>query len=346
MSATPPHLLLSTIDAQLARHSGYHLLAGYLPQAESVTAPRLDPPGGWPRLAAGAARRVAFTRWYLGGCAKLEWLAWRRLRRGFEGIVHFLWADRDLGFLDLLLNDRRHRLVATVHNCADQLPSVIRHPRRLRRAAAIILMSETQRAYFRAAGVADARIHFLPHGVDTDYFSPPPARDTSEFVALSVGGYRRNFTLLREVCAQLANTPRLRFEIVGPAAVAEKFHGLPNVRFFHGLDDTALLARYRGASCLLHLAEQATANNVVLEAIACGLPVVSERVGGIPEYLDSSCALLTAPGDGREVVSVLRRLGESSALQSELGTGARQRAGELAWPKIAARTLELYQSLA
>ncbi len=338
-----PHLLLATTDAQLARRSGYQLLAEYLPQGESLTAPRGDPAGGWRWLVAGAARRAAFTRWYLGGCAELEWHAWLRLRRGFEGVVHYLWCDRDLGFLDLLLNPRHHRLVATFHNCADQLPAVIRHPRRLHKAAAIILMSETQRAFFREAGVPDARIHFLPHGVDTSYFQPAPDERRGEFVALSVGGYRRNFALLREVCAA---APGLRFEIVGPVAVAEKFRGLRNVRFLSGLSDAELLGKYQSASCLLHIAEQATANNVILEALACGLPVVAERVGGIPEYLDASCALLSEAGDGVQIVSALNRLAGSAALQSEMRSAARQRAAELAWPKIAARTLELYQSLA
>ncbi len=343
MSAIPPHLLLATIDGQLARRSGYHLLAEYLPEGETLTAPRRDPAGGWRRLAAGAARRLAFTRWYLGGCAELEWQAWRRLQSGFEGVVHYLWCDRDLGFLDLLLNRNQHRFVATFHNCADLLPEVIRHPRRLRKAAAIILMSETQRAYFRQAGVPDSRIHFLPHGVDTAYFQPAASERRSEFVALSVGGYRRNFALLREVCAAV---PQLNFEIVGPAAVAEKFRGLTNVRFLSGLSDAELLARYHGASCLLHIAEHATANNVLLEALACGLPVVAERIGGIPEYVDSSCALLTEAGDGAQITNALQRLAQSAGLQSEMQFAARLRALELAWPKIAARTLELYQSLA
>ena len=336
MSDTPPHLLLSTIDANLSRRSGYHLLAEYLPEAERITAPRRDAAGlKW--LAIGAARRFAFTSWYLAGCAEMEYAAWRRIRRGFDGIVHFLWCDRDLGFLDRALDPKRHRLVATVHNCADMLPAIIRNPRRLRDAAAIILMSETQRAFFRDAGIPDQRIHFIPHGVDTAFFSPPPPREAGEFIALSVGGYRRNFALLREICAAM---PSVKFEIVGPPAVAEKFRDLANVRFFSGLNDVELLAKYQGASCLLHLAEQATANNVVLEALACGLPVVTEPVGGIPEYVNDACALLGEPGDS------LRRLAESPALLARMSAAARLRAEELAWPKIAARTLDLYRSLA
>ncbi len=336
MTAPPPHLLLSTIDAKLARRSGYHLLAEYLPDAERITAPRADSKG-WRRLAAGAARRFAFTSWYLAGCADMELAAWRRLRSGFEGIVHYLWCDRDLGFLDLAMDPSRHRLVATVHNCADMLPLVIRHPARLRRAAAIILMSETQRPFFRAAGVPDDRIHFLPHGVDTDYFLPDRRQENGEFVALSVGGYRRDFRLLREICGAL---PGIRFEIVGPPPAAGHFSGLGNVRFRSGLSDGELLAQYQGASCLLHIAEQATANNVVLEALACGLPIVAEPVGGIPEYVDPSCALLGDP------LAALGRLSASRALRSEMSDMARRRAEEVAWPKIAERTLALYRSLA
>jgi glycosyltransferase involved in cell wall biosynthesis len=336
MSDNPPLLLLSTIDAQLSRHSGYHLLAEYLPLAKRITVPRRDATG-WKWIAMGTARKFALSSWYLAGCAEMEYAAWRRIRQGFTGIVHYLWCDRDLGFLDLALNRQRHRLVATIHNCADMLPSVIRHPRRLRDAAAIILMSETQRAFFRDAGIPDERIHFLPHGVDTAFFRPAATPSSDEFIALSVGGYRRNFPLLRELCMAL---PTMRFEIVGPAAVAEKFRGLANVRFSSGLNDVELLAKYQSASCLLHLAEQATANNVVLEALACGLPIVSERVGGIPEYVNDACAFL-----GEPVVS-LRRLAESPALRAQMGAAARARAEELAWPKIAAYTLDLYRSLA
>ena len=334
----PALLLLSTVGAHFARHSGYHRLPEFLPEAEALTTARRDPAGGLKYVAAGVARKLAFTSWYLGGCAALEWQAWRRLRRGFDGVVHYLWGDADLGFLDLLLKPEQ-RLVATFHNCADTLPQVVRYPRRMREAAAIILMSETQRPFFLEAGVADERIHFIPHGVDTEYFQP--AAVPEDFVVLSVGGYRRNFVLLRELCVAL---PELRFEIVAPVDFAGKFAELQNVKFFSGLNDAELLAKYHGASCLLHVAEQATANNVLLEALACGLPIVSERVGGIPEYVDESCALLAPRGDVTALTAALRQV--ALAPLPDLRAAARARAEALAWPKIAARTLDLYRSLA
>ena len=69
------------------------------------------------------------------------------------------------------------------------------------------------------------------------------------------------------------------------------------MRFRSGLNDAEFLEAYQGCSCLLQTVENATANNVILEAMACGKPVVAESVGGIPEYVDASCGILVERGD-------------------------------------------------
>ncbi len=84
------------------------------PARNFVTAARWDPRwDGLPLFFARVARRFAFSRWYLGGSAALEWKAARRLWKGFDGVVHSMWADHDLGFLDLLLSKKRHKLCGT-----------------------------------------------------------------------------------------------------------------------------------------------------------------------------------------------------------------------------------------
>ena len=336
--------MLSTIHASHARHSGYGRLAEYVPGAEFLHAPREDPKGV-ALLFARIARRCAFSRWYLGGSAAVEWRALRRMRSGFEGIIHCLWADHDLGYLDLFTSRKRHRLCGTFHNCPDDFPHTIRFPSRLRNFAALILMSECQRDFFRNAGVPEDRLHVVLHGVDTEYFTPAAAPGTGPFTVLSAGGFRRNFPLLRQVCERLANTSAIRFEIVAPEAFRSLFAGLPNATFSTGLDDAALLARYQAASCLLHTAEQATANNVLLEALACGAPVIAERIGGIPEYVTGDSAILTAPGDAAALADAVRQLAGNPGLRHSMSAAAHRRAEELAWPKVAARTLEVYRSL-
>lgn len=339
-----PLLLLSTLHRNHASHSGYQALARYLPEARFLHTARADPAGGLALLGARVARRLSFSRWYLGGCAELEWRAWGELRGGFEGIVHSMWADHDLGFLDLALDKRRQRLVGTFHNCPDTFVHTIRFPGRLRRFAAVILMSGTQEGFFREAGVEAGRIHVVRHGVDTEYF-----REMGDmggmgdmFTVLAAGGYRRNFPLLREVCLRL---PAISFDIVAPPAWRALFEGMPNVRFRSGLSDPELLDAYQGCACLLQAVEDATANNVILEAMACGKPVVAERVGGIPEYVDETCAILTAPGDADGLAGAVLELRGNPARRAALGAGARKRAESLDWKNVAARMRGIYEGL-
>jgi glycosyltransferase involved in cell wall biosynthesis len=342
-----PLLLLSTLHRNHASRSGYQALAGYLPEGRFLHTIRADPAGGLPLLGARLARRVAFSRWYLGGCAALEAQAWGELRRGFEGIVHSMWADHDLGFLDLLLNRRRHRLVGSFHNCSDTAAQTIRFRRRLRGFDAIILMSRAQEGFFLEAGVEAERIWVVRHGVDTEYFRETKGMGGmgGGFTVLSAGGYRRNFPLLREVCLRLKEESAIHFEIVAPAAFRGLFEGVPNARFRSGLSDAEFLEAYQSCSCLLQTVENATANNVVLEAMACGQPVVAERIGGIPEYVDATCGILAAAGDADGLAGALLELRDSPARRDALGAGARKRAEMLDWKNVATQMREIYESL-
>ena len=86
------------------------------------------------------------------------------------------------------------------------------------------------------------------------------------------------------------------------------FSDLPNVEFFSGISDAKLLSFYQSSSCLLHVAENATANNAVLEAMACGLPIISERLGGIPEYVTAQSSILVEPGNRDAIAAAVDRL--------------------------------------
>jgi glycosyltransferase involved in cell wall biosynthesis len=65
--------------------------------------------------------------------------------------------------------------------------------------------------------------------------------------------------------------------------------------------------------------------NTFIEAISAGLPIVTTRLGGIPEVVDESCGFLLAPGDVPGAASALKKLIEDPELRARLGAGGRTR---------------------
>jgi glycosyltransferase involved in cell wall biosynthesis len=86
----------------------------------------------------------------------------------------------------------------------------------------------------------------------------------------------------------------------------------------------------------------------ILEAQSTGLPVVSTRVGGIPELvIDSQSGLLTEPGDHEQLADAIARLLQDSSFAEKLGKKARQLVEEkFAWPLATSQVIDLYQKVA
>jgi glycosyltransferase involved in cell wall biosynthesis len=80
---------------------------------------------------------------------------------------------------------------------------------------------------------------------------------------------------------------------------------------------------------------------VVLEALACGRPVVATSVGGIPEILSEECGCLVPPRDSgalaRALASVLGRSWDANAISEH---------GSRSWEAVAAELLEIFESRA
>jgi glycosyltransferase involved in cell wall biosynthesis len=341
-----PALLAWTQDEVLSRRSGYHVIADYLP-AETLVAPRRDPPGGFALLRARLLRRIAFSRWCVGGSFDLEQSIRGTLRSGFQGVLHYLWCDRDFAFLDLRPRPAGICLVGTFHHPPEQLEQIIRRPKSLKLFDAIILMSETQREWFLKQGVRNERLHVILHGVDTEFYVPDsaPGPGHGMLEVLAVGATGRNFPLLREVTAHFANRTDIQWVIIGPSHESDAFEGMNNVIFRSGISDDELRICYQRAACLLHLTTHATANNVLLEALACGTPVIAQRVGGIPEYLMDECAVLTEVGDFAALVAALESFLSDPARQQQMSAAARLHASSLSWNSVALQTQSLYESL-
>ncbi len=82
---------------------------------------------------------------------------------------------------------------------------------------------------------------------------------------------------------------------------------------------------------------------VVLEALACGTPVVASRVGGIPEMVTPEVGQLAAPGDAAGLAQAIWEALAGNVAWAEMSRRARDRAvAEYDWVQVAQRYVRLY----
>jgi glycosyltransferase involved in cell wall biosynthesis len=121
---------------------------------------------------------------------------------------------------------------------------------------------------------------------------------------------------------------------------------LPSVRRHRNVDDAELLALYQNADALLLPVHQSTANNALLEGIACGLPVISSRLPSIAAYVPGGEAILIDGNDTDELADAVLSLQEAPETARAMGQLARRRAEELSWRRNAPRYAEIYSEVA
>ena len=153
--------------------------------------------------------------------------------------------------------------------------------------------------------------------------------------------------MLREVIKVINKTePEIFFTAVTFEANFKFFEGLKNVRVYSSISETQLVDFYSTADILLLPLIDGTANNTILEAMACGLPVITTDVGGIAMYLPKEAGLLLAAGDAQLMAQATLELIHDSERLSAMSNAARQTAESFDWSVVAEKMRRVYQSIA
>jgi teichuronic acid biosynthesis glycosyltransferase TuaC len=194
------------------------------------------------------------------------------------------------------------------------------------RCQALLTVSEAMRQYtIKQFGGDPQRIHTIINGFNTAVFKPLAQSQARQALNLAhdeqlivfVGRLVKEkglAELLQAFNALAAEQPKLRLAVLGDgqmrtefaAMVAASPHGQA-VRIL-GAVSHAQVAQWIAASDLLTLPSWSEGYpNVVVEALACGRPVVATDVGGIPEIVDDSCGMLVPIKDAQALQQALAK---------------------------------------
>ncbi|HSH81105.1 MAG TPA: glycosyltransferase family 4 protein [Herpetosiphonaceae bacterium] len=188
-----------------------------------------------------------------------------------------------------------------------------------------------------AYGVDPSEVRVLGNGVDTEVFFPGPEaanRDAPYFLTAGRLGARKGLEDLVECAAQvLALHPDHRFLIAGGgplehklrAAIAGRKLESQIVLLGHISDRARMVELYRGATAYVHAAHYEGLPTVLLEAMACGRPVVATAVSGALDVVEHERnGLLVPPRQPDAMAQAVIRLVDEPDLAAELGLAARQ----------------------
>jgi glycosyltransferase involved in cell wall biosynthesis len=175
---------------------------------------------------------------------------------------------------------------------------------------------------------------FVPHGVDTEYFTPRATRSARPSV-VCVGVHQRNFDVLREAADLITRAlPAASVRLIAPRSYLPPGLNLGRVELVSGLNDQQLREEYRRAWVVLLPLMDSTANNSLLEAMACGTPVVVSDVGGVRDYTGLECGALCPPGNSQAHGAATIDLLLDSCRRVAASQAARSWAEMYAWPKV------------
>jgi glycosyltransferase involved in cell wall biosynthesis len=209
------------------------------------------------------------------------------------------------------------------------------------------------------------RIVVVHEGVDAHF--QPPSRAAIDRVkqlyalpdryVLYFGSNKPHKNLIRlvEAFAQLGiGTQNLRIKLVigghwdqrYPEAkqAVEKLGLADRVHFIGPVADADLPALYGGAVVFAFPSQYEGFGLPVLEAMACGVPVVCSNRSSLPEVAGGA-GLLADPHDVRAIAAALDRVVSDAALRADLKQRSLDRAAALTWEQTAAQTLAVYRTI-
>jgi glycosyltransferase involved in cell wall biosynthesis len=186
----------------------------------------------------------------------------------------------------------------------------------------------------------------IPTGVDSKFFTPAWDRPANPQVRVLFVGSLRPFKGPQLLVRAASMFPAAEFIIVGDGLMAPELEKqvreeqLRNVKFARGLNVSQLREQYRAADVFLFPSRWEGSPKVILEAAACGLPVIARRDYQPESVIDGQTGLLGGSDD--ELLDRLGRLLTGPELRRDMGRASRVLSERFDWDPITRRWEEVF----
>jgi glycosyltransferase involved in cell wall biosynthesis len=241
-------------------------------------------------------------------------------------------------------------LVVTVHDLA-----VFRHPEAFNRwtraysprvvprvlaaAQRVIAVSEfTRQELIELLRVPDEKIRVVPNAVGDEFTNVGEAAEGDYVLAVGTLEPRKNLARLVEAVQRTKRELR----VVGARGWGGVEVGGNGVRWLGEVSDKQLARLYRGAACVAYPSLYEGFGIPVLEAMACGAPVVTTRGTAMEEVADGAAVLV----DARDPAEIAAGIERAATDRDELVARGLERASQFRWDAVAAATVQVYREAA
>jgi len=259
------------------------------------------------------------------------------------------------------------KLVTTIHDLTflkypqEHLPYYIKaHTRHLKRAKKyadrIIAVSQSTKKDLINQGIHPDKITVI-YSAPAQIFKPLKSKSQLQAIKakyglkgpylLSVGTQepRKNLTRLIKAYSQL-KLKTMPLAIAGKFGWGDRTQPIKGVKLLNFVPDEDLVGLYSAAKAFIYPSLYEGFGFPVLEAMACGCPVITSNTSSLPE-LGGQAALYVNPKKTTDITQAIKiLLGLNSAKRHQLINKGLQQAQQFSWSKTAQQTLKLYQEVA
>jgi len=218
--------------------------------------------------------------------------------------------------------------------------------RAMQRAAKVIAVSQSTKSdLVKYLHIKPDRITVIYEGVDDIFCCQRGA--SKKYILAAGSGWNKNTRAVIKACQNLKSDLPLIINAVPDKKLLayireQNLEG--KVSFTNYISRREQLNLYNGAMVFVFPSIEEGFGLPLVEAMACGLPVITSTISSLPEVVGTA-GILVDPYNITEITSALKEILTNTSLRSTLSQKSIERAKLFSWEKTALETLELYRSI-